>query len=56
MSFPRRSTRRSPYALMKLVAVTLLLGAGIGGGVFLALALMWHSLWGEGPMFFPGQP
>ncbi len=54
MTLPQPQTRRSPHALVKLVLVTLLLGAAIGGGVFLALALMWHSLWGEGPVFLPG--
>ncbi|MBB2743574.1 UNVERIFIED_ORG: hypothetical protein FHR35_003410 [Microbispora rosea subsp. rosea] len=56
MTLSQRQTRRSPHALVKLVVVTLLLGAAIGAGVFFALALMWHSLWGEGPMFFPGEP
>ncbi|WP_185949366.1 hypothetical protein [Microbispora sp. KK1-11] len=54
MTLPRRPIRRSPYALVKLVVVTLLLGAAIGAGVFLALALMWRALWGEAPVFLPG--
>ncbi|MGI5156000.1 hypothetical protein [Microbispora sp. CA-102843] len=56
MTLPQRQTRRSPHALVKLIVVTLLLGAAIGAGVFLALALLWDAFWGEGPMFFPGQP
>ncbi|MFF3671993.1 hypothetical protein [Microtetraspora malaysiensis] len=54
MTLPRRPARRSPRALVKLVVVTLLLGAAIGAGVFLALALLWDALWGDGPMFLPG--
>ncbi|GIH60739.1 hypothetical protein [Microbispora siamensis] len=54
MTLPQRQTRRSLHALVKLVVVALLLGAAIGGGIFLALPLLWHALWGEGPaMFLP---
>ncbi|MEU8172482.1 hypothetical protein AB0C14_06380 [Microbispora hainanensis] len=56
MTFSQGPARRFPYALVKLVVVTLVLGAGIGGAVFLALALAWHSVWGDGLIPFPGEP
>ncbi|GIH40964.1 hypothetical protein Mco01_39640 [Microbispora corallina] len=41
-------------SLLRLVVVTLVLGAAIGAGVWWALALLWHAIWGEGPMWLPG--
>ncbi|GAB3156073.1 hypothetical protein [Microbispora hainanensis] len=56
MTFSQGPARRFPYALVKLVVVTLVLGAGIGGCIFLALALMWHSVWGDGIIPVLGDP
>ncbi|NJP23441.1 hypothetical protein FLW53_04320 [Microbispora sp. SCL1-1] len=56
MTYSQGTARRFPYALVKLVVLTLVLGAGIGGGIFLALALMGNSVWGDGLIPFPGDP
>jgi hypothetical protein len=54
MMAPQHPARFSRHALVRLVVITILLGALLGAGAWWVLTMLWGDLWSNGLQFFPG--